>query len=117
MLNLSIQGFCEEKTMANYMQIADFMAIKAGGATIGECYATQTVPIIYQKLSGVESANVKHVQESGTGLVALTAEKFISTVQDLLNNKVDVANILAKQAQLKTRGSSLKIATQLIKMC
>ncbi len=111
---LDVRGLCDADQMAKLTRAADFAGIKAGGATIGECYAVNTVPVVYQKLSGVEDGNMRHIEKEGTGFIALDKDKFIDTIARLSDRPNDMQQALENQRKFFTNGSAETISQFLI---
>lgn len=103
---VDVRGLCSADEMAKLTRAADFAGIKAGGATIGECYAVNTVPVVYQKLSGVEDGNMRHIEKQGTGFIALDKTSFIDTIARLSEQPQDMRRALENQRKLFTNGSA-----------
>jgi hypothetical protein len=104
----TVYGNCDASLMARLTRAADLVGTKAGGASLGECYATQAVPIVYQMLSGVEHGNVKHVKKHHTGVIALDKRKFVDAVFNTSDAQIQA--IRQNQAAFRTVGSAQRIA-------
>lgn len=112
--SVDVRGLCNAEEMAKLTRAADFAGIKAGGATIGECYAVNTVPIVYQKLSGVEEGNMRHMEKEETGFIALDKAKFIDTIVNLSERPLEMQGALENQKKFFTNGSAETISQFLI---
>jgi len=112
--SVDVRGLCSAEEMAKLTRAADFAGIKAGGATIGECYAVNTVPVVYQKLSGVEEGNMRHIEKEGTGFVALDKAKFIDAIAGLSAQPDSLQSALENQRKFFTNGSAETIGQFLI---
>ena len=111
---VDVRGLCKAEEMAKLTRAADFAGIKAGGASIGECYAVNTVPVLYQKLSGVEDDNIRHIEKEGTGFIALDTVKFIEMIAKLSKQPQDMQGALENQRKFFTNGSAETISQFLI---
>lgn len=107
---IEVRGKCSAEEMTQLTRAADFAGIKAGGATIGECHAVKTIPVVYQKLSGVENGNVDHIKKQNTGIIALQKEQFIATITQLSQYPAKANKILENQNKFPTIGSAKLIS-------
>ena len=63
--------------MDQYMRLADVVITKPGGMTTSECMALQKPIIAIEPIPGQEEANAEYILESGSGVIAKTAEDLL----------------------------------------
>ena len=102
------------REMAEVLRVADLAAIKAGGGAIGETYAVKTPVLIYDRLSGIEGRNVRHVRNSGTGIVALKKKDFVDAVLNFQPGHA--GEYMLRQEELTVDGAAEKIADTLYRL-
>jgi processive 1,2-diacylglycerol beta-glucosyltransferase len=107
--NFHLVGWTDK--MPEYMLASDVIITKAGGSTVQECIAANKPMILNQIVPGQEQGNALYVEKNNLGLVALTNQEIISSLDKIIKNYPEY------QARLKKVSSSdaaKKIANYLL---
>lgn len=106
-----VLGFVED--MPELLRAADLAVTKAGPGAIAEALATGVPLIITGYLPGQETANVRFVTRSGTGLYAPRPDQLLETVRRLLVGEHSAYEAMRRSAAgLARPTASLDIAGQ-----
>jgi processive 1,2-diacylglycerol beta-glucosyltransferase len=82
------------------MAISDLMITKPGGLTISEAMAMQLPMLLYKPLPGQEEDNARFLLGSGVAFKADSVEELVFTLNYSLSNKVRLAKMREKLAEL-----------------
>jgi len=106
--NLRVYGFINN--MHQLMQAADLIVTKAGPGTIVEALNSHLPLVLYSRLSGQEDGNVSFVTDHGAGIWQPKIQDMANTIQKILDNPLDIANMTAAAADIAQNGANTKIA-------
>ncbi len=85
--NFHLQGWTDK--MSEYMLASDVIITKAGGSTVQECIAAKKPMILNQIVPGQEQGNALYVEKHRLGLVALTNQEIITSLDNIIKNYPD----------------------------
>lgn len=98
--NIKIQGYTTE--MSKYMNEADLIVTKAGGATLFESIHTQTPLIVKSSKVGQEKSNVDFIKEQKIGIVIDSNSSMLQTIKSTLNDDDRIKNMTTSINELVT---------------
>lgn len=98
--NIKILGYTTE--MSKYMNEADLIVTKAGGATLFESIYTKTPLIVKNSKVGQEKSNVDFIKEQKIGIVIDSNSSMLQTIKSTLNDDATIENMTTSITELIT---------------
>lgn len=94
--NFHLVGWTED--MPKYMLASDVIITKAGGSTVQECIAAKKPMILNQIVPGQEQGNALYVEKNHLGVVALSNDEIIKSIDRIIQNTKKYDSNLGKVA-------------------
>ena len=88
-LNLIIEGFVDERKIADYFKVANVLISKAGGATTAETTAMHLPILIYHEEKHLwEEGNVKYLEDSGLGIIYDPTKSLVAQIDTIIAKNI-----------------------------